>query len=346
MRVRRHWRAVALSVLGLGLLDGLVAAFSQVWNAYDPHPYVERFDTCRRGAWDLVVVGGSPALYGLDPRVLSGLPLEGQPLARVYNLGLPLATAAEVYHAVANGLPRPPRLLLYGICASDFTEDRVEPCGPLHLMGFADVASWSRHRPKAALWCATKFAEGRLERLWQLYHHRRGLRLWAVDQMERFWPGTFPETAAEARQGLTRTEGLRRDFGFASPEPGPTSCLDALKAAAGPIDLRQPVLEKYRIGGYLHYLHRLLDWAEERGVRVVLVDMPVSADLEESLYPHVFATYRARLAEVERRRHVRVLRPTRADLDLVDADFADLFHLNARGAARVSTWVRQSLAER
>ena len=76
---------------------------------------------------------------------------------------------------------------------------------------------------------------------------------------------------------------------------------------------------------------------------VILVDMPVSAELEEQRYPQAFAVYRAVLAEVARTRSVTVLRASRTAVGLNDEHFADLIHLNSRGAARLSAWLREQL---
>src|SRR5262249_44067864 len=120
---------------------------------------------------------------------------------------------------------------------------------------------------------------------------------------DRLWPGPFAEAAAEARAGLRRSAQFRRDDGFAPDPEAQARRFDQLKAAGS---LGQPFhfLEDYRLGEHLGYLHRLLDWAAERQVAVVLVDMPVSADLEEWLHPREFARYRAALAELAGRRGV------------------------------------------
>ena len=97
-------RVVVFFLLALIALDFLVAAHSRFWRDYDPDPYFERLETCRRQPWDLVVVGGSPVMYGLNPSVLSGVAYRGR-VDRVYNLGLPLATASEVDLAVEHDLP-------------------------------------------------------------------------------------------------------------------------------------------------------------------------------------------------------------------------------------------------
>ena len=210
-------------------------------------------------------------------------------------------------------------------------------------MDVGDLARWARYRPEATEWCIRQFAQGRFARLWNLYYYRNGIRLWAADQIERLRPGCCPEAAAEARAALDYSAILGRGHGFA-PRPGfQAARLDQLKKA-GSLGAPFPFLNKYRVGGHLAYLRHLLDWAADHGVTVVLVDMPVSADLEERLFPQAFACYQAALAELERTRGVWVLRASRAAVGLDDADFADLIHLNRSGTARLSAWLRKELS--
>jgi len=289
-------------------------------------------------------VGGSPVTEGIDPAVLSGLSWQGHSLNRVYNLGLPGATTAEVWHAVLHGVTTSPPLLVYGITASDLNDNRQEPHGPRCLMDVRDVAYWVRCRHEASEWCVRHFVQGRLASAWQLYQYRNGIRLWAADQAEHFYPRLCPEAAAEARAGLDLSGAIRQNHGYA-PRPGFRGLrLDLLKAASGIAD-RFPFLESYALGSHLAYLHRLVDWARKNGTTILLVDMPVSADLEERLYPQAFAAYRAALADVERTRAVQVVRANRHAIGLSDADFADWIHLNARGADRFSSWLRRSLVD-
>jgi hypothetical protein len=337
-----RYRVVLYLLLGLVAVDLPVARYRTVWRAYDPDEYRERLHNCRRAPHDLVLVGGSVVAEGLDPAALRGLEWEGRPLERPYNLGLPGGTTSEVWHAVEHGLTASPRLLVYGITASDLNDSRDEPQGPRQLMTWDDLPRWVRDRPGAVEWGPRQFLTERVGRLWQLSYYRNGIRLWAADQFERRWPGPFAGAAAEARRGLARTAALRREDGYAPDAGTQARCLDRLKAH-GPFNPPFHFLDDYRLGGHLRYLHHLLDWAEAHGVAVVLVDMPVSADLEVRLHPREFAQYRAVLAEVGRQRGVPVLSAGRAAVGLDDTHFADLVHLNARGAARLSAWLRRQL---
>jgi hypothetical protein len=336
-------RVVVYLLLALLGLDLVVVAHSRLWRDYDIDPYDQHLDACRQ-PWDLVLVGASPVMYGADPAVLSGTRWRGQRLDRVYNLGLVLATASEIYLAVEHGLAHPPRLLVYGVSATDFNDDRVEPHGPRHLMSLGDALRWSCDRPDAAFWCAGRFASHRVRGLWGLYAYRDGIRLWAADQAERICPGACPEVAGEARAKLAANAAVRAAHGLRTPAVSPETRLDCLKAA-GKVTGSLIFMERYCLGAYLRYLDRLLDDASRRGIPVVLVDMPVPADLDQRLYPGEFQAYRAALAAAAKARGVTLLSATREAVGLSEAEFADQVHLNAGGAARFSAWLRRQLEQ-
>ena len=341
----QRYRVIFYFLAGLIAVDALLAFHADLWRCYDAPYYTQRLQACRCQPWDLVLVGGSTVMAGFDPDVLQGVRWQGRPLEKVFNLGLPLATILEVWQAVEHGLAQPPRVLVYGITASDLNEERVEPQGPQYLMNGRDLVQWMRQRPEAAPWFLRQFLLERVSRVWRLFYYRDGIRLWAADQAERLWPGWCPETAALARERLHGNQACRTNGGLIGKPPAPPELrLDHLKAI-GQRPSFGGFLENYRIQHYRPLVDRLLDWGVRHGVAIVLLDMPVSADLEEQLHPQEFAAYRAVLAEVEQGRGVRILRPTRQEVGLTDADFADLVHLNADGAARLSAWLRRALAD-
>jgi hypothetical protein len=337
------YRVVVYALLGLLAVDALVGLSRHLWRINDPDDYRARLENCRRHPAELVLVGGSPVSEGIDPAWLVGLVWHGRPLVTAYNLGLPGATAVEIWHAVKHGLMQPPRLLVYGITATDLNDRRREPHGPASLMDVEDVAEMTAVQRATMFWYARHMAEDRLARLWNLYYFRRGIRLWAANCLERLWPGLCSAAAAEARAARGYSAAMRRPDGYA-PNPGSFSRRYDLLKAAGPTDLPFDFLDGYRIGQHLAWVGRLLDWAAAHRVDVVLVDMPVSEDLELRRNPQAFACYRAALAGLERRGGLRVLRAKRDAVGLTDADFADLIHLNATGTARLSNWLRRELA--
>lgn len=339
-------RVVLYLLLGLFLVDRVVAAHARLWRSYAPRYYRERVEACRSGKWDIVLVGGSPVMGDVNSDILQGVYWEGRPLEHPFNLGLPLATASEVYHAVVHGLRTPPRLLVYGITASDINEDRVEPQGPCDLMTIRESECWIRERPEAAQWCVRQVVQERLARTWKLYYYREGIRLWLADCIERRWPGTCPQAATAARDGLNHWAALHSSHGMVPAPPVPPALCLARAKASGEKLKDFPFLDHYLIAGYVRHVNRLLDWAREHDVAVVLVDMPVTKDLETGSYAAAFREYRGFLSELERERHVRVLHATRESVGLTNADFADWIHLNADGNARFSVWLRHALEER
>jgi len=338
----RPYHVAAYFLAGLAIVDILVARQSSLWEQYDPDDYAARVANCRRSPHDLVVIGGSPVSEGIDPAVLAGLQWQGRPLNYAFNLGLPGGTTTEFWHAVHHGLSAPPRLIVYGITASDLNDGRQEPHGARVLIDLSDLLGWVRLKPSSAEWAIRHYTNARLAGLWQLYRYRNALRLWAAEQAEAIRPGCCSESAAEARDNRVYAADLARGDGFAPNRSFLTRRLDLLKADGWRCD-RFQFLEKYRVGEHLRYLHRLLEWADEHRVAVVLADMPVSADLETGQYAEAFAMYRHALAEVERARRVRVIRGTRAAVGLGDEHFADLIHMNAAGTARFSRWIREQL---
>src|SRR5262245_44446641 len=343
VRMAVRFRVVLYLLVALVVLDIVVRVNAWRWRAYAPVYYRERMEACQQGQWDLVVVGGSPTLCGIDVAVLTGANWKGRPLGRGFNLGLPLATTAEVCHAVEHGVHRPPRLLLYGIAATDLNGSRLAPEGPCLLMSASDVARWTRARPEAARWALSKHLGERVASLWALSYYRDGIRLWAADLVGSLWSELCPDAVSEARENLQRTERLHSERGFVALGPvSPEHRLSYLKASGQPVPAFW-FLDRYQVDGYLAYLQRWFDWGERQGTAVVLVNMPVTADLEQRIHPREFTIYRTTLQKVAAARGVRVLWPTREEVGLTDADFCDLIHLNADGAARLSTWIRRAV---
>ncbi len=339
---RRWWVMIGLAV-GLAATDVIVGRFGHLWRSYDPDDYVERLGHCRNRTWDLVLVGGSPTSEGIDPSVLAGLRWQGRAMDRVYNLGLPAGTTAEVWHAVKHGVTRPPRLLVYGVTASDMNDDRNEAHGPHSIMDRRDVAQWVAHRRDSAEWVIRHYLQGRLHEVWRLYHYRQGIRGWAADRLEAVAPGLCPHAAAEARKRLAFAAALRRGDGYAPRPIFHDGDVEQAKAE-GCLLAGFNFLHNYRLGesDHLAYLRQLTAWARTHDVPLVLLDMPVTEDLER-LHPDAFARYREVIGRLAREEGLMVLRARREATGLADRHFADLIHLNARGVARFSRWLREEL---
>ena len=175
-----------------------------------------------------------------------------------------------------------------------------------------------------------------MTRLWQLYRYRNAIRMWATDCAEGWWPGFAPAAAAEMRQYRAYAEAMQRPDGYA-PNPG------FREATPGPAQGRRHSL---RLVSHSSTVTAWASkpftstgcsaWAAEAKVPVVLIDMPVSCDLQDGLHAAAFATYRRWLAGVEHDKSLRVhSRAHRDTVGLTDADFADFIHLNSQGCTTV-----------
>jgi len=258
-----------------------------------------------------------------------------------YNLGLSGGTTSDFYHAVIHACPTPPRVIVYGITASDINDSRHEPHGPYSLMTWGDLVEWNRLRPESGEWVTRHFLQSRIGQASNLYRYRHGMRMWLASEAERQSPGCCGEAASEAAILREQSETLRDGNGYCPARGYAVGRYDRVKASGAP-QAPFAFLDRYRTGSHLKFLHRLMDWCDARGVTLVLIDMPVTADLE-TRYAAEFFEYRNRLIELERDRGAVVIRPTRHVVGLTDAHFADVIHMNREGARRFSDWLKGQL---
>lgn len=337
----RRYRLLASFAATLVAIDLFVHAFHETWERHSPDDYAEKVATCAARPRDLVFVGGSPVAEGIDPQALGPIRWQDQTLSDAYAVGLNGGTTSDVYFAVTHACPTPPAVLVYGLTVSDINDSRHEPHGPHSLMTWADLADWQQTRPDAVEWVTRQFLIGRANRLWAVYRYQHGIRMWAATQADRLAPGCCPVARAEAERHRLTGERIRANSGHTPMPWFADRRYDQMKAS-GWVAPPFTYVDRYRTGSHVRYLHRLIDWAEAHGTTVVLIDMPVTADLE-ARHPAEVAEFRTRLAEVERDRGVTVLRATRQATGLDDCHFADLIHLNREGCQRLTAWVREEL---
>lgn len=338
---RRPLRTVGVFLLALVAFDLFLHATRGTWERHSPDDYAERVAGCAERPRDLVFAGGSPVAEGINPGRVGTIAWRGADLADVYCVGLSGGTTSDIYFGTVHACPTPPKVLVYGMTASDINDSRHEPHGAHSLLTWADVQDWRHTRPDAAEWVTRHYLRGKAEDVWAAYRFRHGLRMWAATQADDVFPGCCPETTAEAWRQVAIGQNIRTNRGYAPTAWFATRQYDQMKAGGW----EQPPFEylhRYRTGSHLAYLHRLLDWAEAGGTEVILIDMPTTADLERR-HPAEFAEFRGRLAEVERERRVTVLPATREATGLDDRHFADLIHLNLSGCERLSGWVKGEL---
>jgi hypothetical protein len=337
----RRLRPVWVFLLGLLAVELLVRVNSGTWERHSPDGYTERVSGCAAERRDVVFVGGSPVAEGIIPAAIGGVTWRGEKLTNVYAVGLSGGTTSDVYFGTVHACPVPPKVLVYGITASDINDSRHEPHGANSLLTVEDLRDWEQTRLDAAEWVTRHYWQGRLGEAWGVYRYRHGIKMWAATTADGLWPGCCPEAVEEANRQRKIGDDIAQQQGYAPTRWFAGRRYDQMKQGGW----EQPPFEylhRYRTGSHLKYLHRLIDWAEANGVVVVLIDMPTTADLE-ARHPAEFAEFRGRLAEVEAARGVTVLRATREAVGLGDQHFADLIHPNADGAAVLSGWVKKEL---
>lgn len=328
----RRWRGPLSVLLALVVIDLGVLATADTWDRHSPDDYAARVDGCLKERRDVVFVGGSTVSEGIVPAEIVGATWDGEPLRSAYAVGLPGGTTSEFYHAVKLACPQPPRLLVYGITASDLNDSRHEPHGPASLMTLGDTVEWATTRPDSREWVVRQYALARLSRAWSLWRYRHGIRMWAAYQFD---------PSVEAVQLRAYADALRGGDGYAPAAGFVEQRYDAVKASNSPLP-PFAFLDRYTTGSHRTYLHKLIRWTRESGVALVLVDMPVTADLEAK-HAAAFAEYRRLLAEDEAAFGLTVIRAHRDLVGLTDAGFADTIHLNGVGARVFSRWLRAKL---
>ncbi|QEL15511.1 hypothetical protein [Limnoglobus roseus] len=334
----RRLRGPLLVLFALVALDLAVLATARTWDRHSPDDYAARVETCRQRRPDAVFVGGSVVSEGIVPREIVGANWQGEPLASAYALGLPGGTTSEFFHAVKAACQPPPRLLVYGITASDLNDSRHEPHGPASLMTFGDAVEWAKTRPDSRAWVLRQYALARASRVSSLWQYRHGIRMWAALQFDE-----STESAREAKELRRYSDALRGEDGYAPAAGFVEQRYDHVKATNGTLP-PFAFLNKYKTGSHRTYLHKLICWAGDNAVSLVLVDMPVTEDLEKQ-YPEAFAEYRKLLAEEEAAHGLLVIRAHRDIVGITDAGFADTIHLNGVGATVLSRWLKAKLDE-
>ena len=337
----RRFRLLLWLILGLVSLDCIIARTHTIWDRYSPDDYAERVNTCASHQQDFVVVGGSPVSEGVDPAQIIGGHWQDETLKQGFAVGLPGGTTSDIYHAVLRSCPSPPKLLIYGIAASDINDARHEPHGAHTLMTCSDWLEWVRLRPDSASWITRHYWKGQLQQLWRAYHYQHGIRMWAADSFEQQFPDSCPESAKEAREKLAYTDAMRHNHGYAPASWFEFARYDLLKAQ-GWIAPPFAYLDKFHTGSHLRYLHKLADWCDEHDTTLIVVEMPITVDLENR---HAIeqAEFRKRLLEFEASRNVAVWSGHRDHVGLDDQHFADLTHLNRAGASQFSNWLRKRI---
>lgn len=329
-------------LLGLLVLDLAMRLTAPTWERYSPDDWLERVRTCAHEPRDIVFLGGSPVSEGIDPSLLMGLNWQGEELHNGYSLGLPGGTTTDVYFAYRQGCPTPPKLVIYGVAPSDWNDSRNEPHGPGTLYSWADLQEACAVRPELTSWYRKHYGRTHLANLSAIWKHRHGLRMAsAAAFLERF-PESVSEAAAEAQRLRRSTERIRHGNGYAPAEYFATRRYSDMKAS-GWVAPPFQALAKYQTGSHLRFLKKLAEELASSGAQLVLLEMPLTADLETRHAAECRQFQRDLRAFLKDYPDVRHLAAARQAVNLSDDHFSDLIHLNSGGADKLSRWLKQQL---
>jgi hypothetical protein len=341
---KKRLRTIFTFLAALLLIDLTFHAFHDTWMRHSPDEYTERIQGCAQEPREVVFLGGSTVAEGLDPEQICRFTFNGQNYTNGYAIGLAGGTTSDFYFALRKACPTPPKMIVYGMTASDINDNRHEPHAAYSIMEWNDVQDWRRTRPEAGDWILRRYLRGQAMKASGTYRYRHGFRMFCAKTLQEEIRGTCPESYLEAKRFHDQAEKLANGRGYAPTLYWWNRKYSDMKAdgwTAPPFEY----LARYKTGSHLKYLHRLLDWADEHGTEVVLLDMPVTADLEQR-HAKEFAEYRAHLAEVVKTRRVTYLNMHRDVVRLNDDHFADIIHLNRTGANMLSTWLKHTFGLR
>jgi len=336
-------KPIGFLLVGLLLIELTIRQFSTTWERYSPDDYAIRVQHCAAESRDFVLVGGSPVSEGLDPSLIAGVKWKQQTLNNGYAVGLPGGTTTDVYFATKQSCQSWPKLLIYGVAASDLNDSRNEPHGAASLLSWADWQEAISTRPDAAKWLTKHFLQSRASECFAAWHYRHGIRMFAADQFVKQFPSSCPESFAEAERQRDYADRLLISNGYAPASHFATRCYSDMKKS-GWIAPPFSYLAKYKTGSHLRYLHKLHELCCSNSCDLVILEMPATRDLEER-HPAEIMEFRRVIRDFCDTFQVNRLVATRTEVELDDGHFADLIHLNATGAERLSRWLKVEVGQ-
>jgi len=275
---------------------------------------------------DVLIMGSSRVQLGLSP-VLMGQTLTqaGLPPTRILNLGLKLGTPQANLWLLKNVIraDKQPKVIIYGAAEYEFNANIGLPHDYDYTNELATLADYGAAfpDPRQRIDAQLGFLLGRAS---YLVRYHQAIR----DEWE----------ASDALPPTTNAAGLPPDpYGFVPSE--------ILMNAASNGRMRGEyvdapgwgLLRDYQVGGqgvarFAEFLHL----AQARGIRVILVNMPIARVHETFLAPAAYASYRAYLQATAARYGLAYYDYNRHELWPEPQDWQDTNHLNSWGAAKFS----------
>jgi hypothetical protein len=256
----------------------------------------------------LYLLGGSSAresIVGGDS-LAAEISQDGGPRVAAYDLGSINQNFAESL-SVVDAAPDTPAWLLVGVNLGRFTSTKQENAQQAEGREIL-LDSTSVHRFVSSRWDLQKYAYTILPGIWSY------ITGWARDHGTQLLGGDAPDTqyalhrySAETRRSDSQKKGLVTKWNTS----------------------RKPIFDQNRAAN-LQMLDELLAQAKERGVRVVLLELPLNKAIVKDSFAASQLQYQvpvARLAEKYGYPYVDLNR----QVDIPSRDFQDLSHLIAPG---------------
>jgi len=327
------------------------------WTLGEEAAYTVKVDRLEDSpAPDVLFLGSSRVRDGIVPAVFAEeLGQRWSRPATAFNLGLMNAKAEEYLCLVRSHLPDPPpaRVVL-GITGSEVVNTWNFQYASRFLWDTPDIVDWWQRREAEDLSAehVEWFLERRIGQLWYVYGHRDALREGFVELLRtRF--GLFPLTA---QQRAYRADVARevRDFvlsadGYNPPEEAPSDTLDKrLKEQPDSVHVPSRELERsvqMTGGDRFDELRAIAAILAERGIRLALVEMPVSPYLQQ-LNPVLHGpVFRQRMSELAAELEIVWVPMPAEETFLANSAYLDVNHLTASGARRYTRMLFRKLDE-
>lgn len=300
---------------------------------------------CANGSPDVLIVGSSRALRGVDPNVLrQELVKKGYPAARIYNLGINGATA-QLVDLLLRKLIEPtqmPKLVIWADGARAFNDGRPDrtfntltaSAGYRQLPG-GEGAAITNAQPVVVDGYDTvdRFLNQSLAKLFDTYRHRDRLK----DRLQEITPGW--QSANNSGTPAVRAEGESMDATGFLPVTitfDPNTYYQKYVKVSGDSD-----------GDYASFTltgaqdlatRRTTDFLRQRNIPLIFVNIPLSdryLDASRKRHELAFKQYMQDLAKEEQLQFIDLVGSWTQDYGL----YSDPSHLNRAGAVQVSNYL-------
>jgi DltD-like protein len=282
---------------------------------------------------DVLVMGSSRVQLGLSPvLMMNELQTQFQQPVHILNLGMKLATPQANYWMLKNIVQpdKQPRVIIYGAAEYEFNEYLDLPPTYDYRDELATLSDYSQAFPDP-----TQRIDDQLSfflgRPWYLFRMRNVIRS-AVTERDDPGASTWPGGIKEDPYGFVPADGVM--------DAGAIARMRGLYVNAPGWGL----LKNYTIGGpMVTRFEQFLQLAKDRGIQVIVLNMPVAKVHETFLPPAAYAAYRAYLQQTAAKYGMTYADYNNHALWQEPQDFRDTNHLNNRGAAKLSPMVTDQM---